>query len=130
MQRRAGADAFLTGHNGDLGGDDNVCDGLGVGGCGVVSGDVDDVGVIGGSLGHGGDVVRIGEGIAGNGVALLGQVAFNDIALVDGVRLCTAVEQTDALGIREEFLVMACLLVQRSQVEVPEILLPTVRSSR
>ena len=45
----AGADAFLTGHNGDLGGDDNVCDGLGVGGCGVVSGDVDDVGVIGGT---------------------------------------------------------------------------------
>ena len=78
---------FLTGDNRDLRGHHHVGDGLGVGGGGVVGGDVDDVGVVGGSLGHGGDVVRVGEGVAGNGVALLRQVALNDVALVDGVRL-------------------------------------------
>ena len=110
------ADALLASHNGNLGRQNHIGDCLGVGGSGVVGGDVDDIGVVGSRLCHRGDIVRVGEGVAGNGVALLRQIALNDIALVNRVRLGAAVEQADCLGVREKLLNHGRLLIQRGQI--------------
>ena len=50
----AGAEVALTGDNGDPGGENDIGYALGVGGGGVVGGDVDDVGTVAGGLSYGG----------------------------------------------------------------------------
>lgn len=73
---------------------------LAVGG-GVVGGDVDDVGAVTGALGDGGQVVHIGEGKVGAGVAHAGEGLGDHLHLIDGVGLAGAVEQAHVLGVGE-----------------------------
>ena len=110
------ADAFLTGDNGDFLRDDHIGDGLGVGSSGVIGGDVDHVRGSSSGLGDRGDIVGIGESVAGGLDAHLIEVALDDIALVDGVGLGAAVQQANSLSVREHLLDHGCLLVQRGQV--------------
>ena len=112
----AAADALLAGDSGNLGGQQHVGDGFGVGSGGVVSGDVDDVGSVSGGLCHRGDIVGVGEGKAAYGEAHIGQVALHDIALVYRVRLGAAVQKTYVFGVGEQLLDHGCLLVQRCQI--------------
>ena len=59
----AGADARLAAYHGHPGGDDHIGDGFGVVGRRVVGGDIDHIGAVTGRLGHGGEVVHVGEGV-------------------------------------------------------------------
>ena len=79
----AGADALLAGDHGNTGGHQDVGDGLGVGGGGVVGGDVDHIAAqSAGRLGHGGDVVGVGEGeLLVQVIALVGQVGLDRLLI-------------------------------------------------
>ena len=91
-------------------------DGGGIGGGGVVGGDVDHVAGSAGGLGHRGQVVGVREGVVGAGEALTLQVLPDDVHLVDGVGLCRAVEQAHVLGVGEEVQEHLGLVFQGGQV--------------
>ena len=112
----AGADARLAAYHGHPGGDDYIGDGFGVVGRRVVGGDIDHIGAITGGLGHGGEVVHVGEGVLGTGVAHLLQIALDGLHLKHGVGLGGAVEQAHVLRVGEQLLEHGGLLVQRGQV--------------
>ena len=95
------ADALFAADGRHARGNENVCDGLGVGSGGVVGRDVDDVGEISSLLGDGGNVVAVGEGefLAGHALGL--ERLAHLVDLVAGVRLGGAEQQADRLCLGE-----------------------------
>ena len=89
------ADALLAGDDGLRG---SALDGLGAGGGGVVGRDVEDVVGVTRRAGDGDDIVRIREGVDGDGAAGLFKRGLDDVRLVDGVRLAGAVDDRAAQG--------------------------------
>ncbi len=65
---------------------------------------------------HGSNVVGVSECVLFRFVAQLLQIALNDTDLIGGVCLSGAVQQSNLLGIREQFLDHGCLTIQGSQV--------------
>ena len=95
------ADALFAADGRHARGNENVCDGLGVGSGGVIGGDVDNVGVVGSGLRDGSDVVGVGKGKFLRFNALIGEAPGDLSDLVAGVGLGGAEQQADLRGIGE-----------------------------